>query len=47
MNGKGDNRVKSQVSWKQFSDNWDLVFKKKKEKKKEGALCQIKIAMKD
>ena len=30
MSGKGDKQIKSQVPWKQYSDNWDRVFGDKK-----------------
>ena len=29
MNGKGDKRRPMKVSSKEYSDNWDLIFKKK------------------
>ena len=29
MNGKGDKRRPMKVSSKKYSDNWDLIFKKK------------------
>lgn len=31
MNGKGDKRRPLQVPKEQFNDNWDAIFKKKKE----------------
>ena len=34
-NGKGDKPRPRQVSWEKFSQNWEDIFKKKKEPKKE------------
>jgi len=31
MNGKGDKRRPMKVSSKEYSDNWDLIFNKKKQ----------------
>ena len=34
-NGKGDKARPRQVSWKKFSQNWENIFNKEKEKPKQ------------